>query len=190
MVDWPIPTTLKQLRGFLGLTGFYRKFVHKYATIATPLTDLLKKDAFLWSDDAQQAFDALKKAMTETPVLALPNFDEDFTMETDASGTSMGAVLCQNNHPICYYSRKFCPKMQRACNIPNLINRGMLIKRVVLELDQKIIDQIYPIINTLISNLSGRAKWEINLRLVVVVINTKISQLYFIFLITDNLQTQ
>jgi hypothetical protein len=76
------------------------------------------------------------------------------------------------------------------CNIPNLINRGMLIKRVVLELDQKIIDQIYPIINTLISNLSGRAKWEINLRLVVVVINTKISQLYFIFLITDNLQTQ
>jgi hypothetical protein len=111
MVQWPVSTTLKQLRGFLGLTGFYRELVKNYATIASPLTDLLKRDAFMWSPSAQIAFDALKKAMTEAPVLALPNFADEFTLETDASGTGMGAVLCQSGHPICYYSQKFCPKM-------------------------------------------------------------------------------
>jgi hypothetical protein len=114
MVEWPAPKNLKQLRGFLGLTGFYRKFVSQYARIAAPLTNLLKRDAFAWSQDAQSAFEALKHAMTQAPVLALPNFDADFIIVTDASGTGMGAVLCQSGHPICYYSRKFCPKMLAA----------------------------------------------------------------------------
>ncbi|XP_061343150.1 uncharacterized protein LOC133289269 [Gastrolobium bilobum] len=112
MVAWPCPASIKQLRGSLGLTGFYRRFVHRYASIAAPLMDLLKKDAFVWSPAVQEAFDQLKLAMTNTPVLALPDFSVPFTLETDASVSSMGAVLLQHGHPIDYFSKTFCGKLQ------------------------------------------------------------------------------
>jgi hypothetical protein len=78
------------------------------------LTALLKREAFIWSNQAQEAFDSLKYAMSTAPVLGLPNFEAPFIIETDASGSGMGAVLIQGEHPICYYSKQFCPRMLQA----------------------------------------------------------------------------
>jgi hypothetical protein len=99
MQDWPHPKTLKSLRGFLGLTGYYRKFVKNYGNIATPLTSLLKKNSFTWTPATAQAFQTLKMTMCNTLVLALPNFTKTFVLECDASGKRIDAVLMQEGQP-------------------------------------------------------------------------------------------
>jgi hypothetical protein len=105
MLDWPLPETTKALRGFLGLTGYYRKFIKGYESIATPLTALLQHNSFTWTDSACEAFQDLKKAESQTPVLALPNFTQPFLIECDASGIGIGAVLMQSNRPIAFLSK-------------------------------------------------------------------------------------
>ncbi|GJX45785.1 ty3-gypsy retrotransposon protein [Tanacetum coccineum] len=112
--DWPVPTTQRQVRGFLGLAGYYRRFIKGYATLAAPLTDLLRKNGFKWGVHEATAFEKLKQQLCTTPILSLPNFEQIFVVEADASDTGIGAVLLQNNHPISYFSRKLGPRMRIA----------------------------------------------------------------------------
>jgi hypothetical protein len=91
--SWPTPKDVTQLRSFLCLTGYYRRFVHNYSLIDRPLHDLLKKDSFIWETRHTQAFHNLKEKMCSAPVLALPDFSLPFTLENDASETGIGVVL-------------------------------------------------------------------------------------------------
>lgn len=106
---WPRPDTVKALRGFLGLTGYYRKFVQDYGAVAAPLTALLKREAFSWTADVDQAFSDLKKALTSAPILKLPDFSKRFIVDCDASGSGFGAVLHQGDGAVAFFSRAIAP---------------------------------------------------------------------------------
>ncbi|KAF1330411.1 polyprotein, partial [Globisporangium splendens] len=109
---YPTPTTQKTLLSFLGLAGYYRRFICDFAWIALPLHRLIKRDAkWTWSSEHDHAFRALKLALRQAPTLRLPDFDRQFTVTTDASGYCMGGVLSQKiggfDAPIAFYSKKF-----------------------------------------------------------------------------------
>jgi hypothetical protein len=111
IAQWPVPSTVKELRGFLGLAGYYRKFVHHFGIIAKPLTALLKKHSlFIWTPDHDLAFQQLKDALYQSPVLVLPNFALPFCIETDASDHGVGAVLMHDGYFLAYLSRSLGPK--------------------------------------------------------------------------------
>jgi len=93
VLDWLKPTIVKGMCGFLGLAGYYRKFIRHFGSIAAPLTQLLAEDSFHWTEAAEQAFKQLKEALTTPPVLCLPDFSQQFVVECDASGIGLGAIL-------------------------------------------------------------------------------------------------
>ena len=102
--DWPTPKTITELKGFLGLCTYYRRYVKGFSQFAAPLTDLTKKGAFTWTELAHRTFEETKTIMISCPVLALPDFSQPFIMECDASGEGIGVVLMQNHHPIAFES--------------------------------------------------------------------------------------
>jgi hypothetical protein len=104
--ELPTPKTLTELRGFLGLCTYYRKFVKGFSQLCVPLTDLTKKGSLKWNDEAQVMMEKMKEVMSTCPVLALPDFCIPFTLECDAPGEGIGAVLMKNKHPISNEIRK------------------------------------------------------------------------------------
>ena len=113
--DWPTPTTVKQVRSFLGFGNFYRRFIQNFANLARPLNDLLRKDIkFEWTQEHQNSFDTLKKRFTEEPVLMMPDQSRPFQIEADASKYATGAVLTQTDsngdrHPVAFISKTLSP---------------------------------------------------------------------------------
>jgi hypothetical protein len=120
--DMPYPTSIQELQSFLGMCGYYRRFIPTYANIAHPLHQLLKKTTtWHWEQSHSQAADALKQALITAPVLAMPDYTKPFIIQTDASGHGIGAVLCQRfdedggqvERPIAYVSRGLKPAETR-----------------------------------------------------------------------------
>ena len=115
---FPRPETKKQVRSFLGLTGYYRRFIKNYADIAIPLTNLTKKTEptrVRWTDACERAFNELKSLLKSPPILRPPHWDELFILQVDASDYGVGAILCQldnegQDHPVVFASRKLQPR--------------------------------------------------------------------------------
>ena len=107
VVNWKPPKNVSEVRSFLGLAGYYRKFVERFLKIATLLTNLLKKDQkFEWSDTCQHSFEELRQRLTTAPVLALPSGKDGYVVYSDASRQGLECVLMQNGSVIAYASRQ------------------------------------------------------------------------------------
>ena len=113
MLKYPVPTTRRDLRRFLGVAGYYRSFCKNFSTVAHRLTNLLSPNqSFQWTSDCNHAFESIKSLLCNAPVLSAPDFTRPFKLEVDASGVGAGAVLIQEgqdgvDHPVGYFSRKF-----------------------------------------------------------------------------------
>jgi hypothetical protein len=104
VLDWKPPTSVHQVRSFLGLAGYYRRFIPNFSRIAKPITELLKNgNKYVWSDEA---FHTLKKLLITSPVLAQPDITKPFNVYCDAYDTGLGGVLMQEGRMISYSSRK------------------------------------------------------------------------------------
>lgn len=120
VAQWPVPTSVKETKSFLGLASYYRRFIGNFAGIAAPLHALTKKDqAFIWSNEAHTAFLTLRNALISAPVLAMPNDTDEYILDTDAGNHSIGAVLSQiqdgTERVIAYASRSLDKREMNYC---------------------------------------------------------------------------
>ena len=108
--SWARPRTVTEVRSFLGMAGYYRRFIKDFSRIAIPLTQLTRKEQpYLWTTKCEQAFEQLKKALVEAPVLLIPEVNEELEVYTDASSSGLGAVLMQHGRVVAYASRQLKP---------------------------------------------------------------------------------
>ncbi|KAK1664912.1 hypothetical protein QYE76_053071 [Lolium multiflorum] len=107
VAEWKAPTTQTEVRAFLGLAGYYRRFVEGFSSIARPMTQLLKKDKkFEWTDKCEESFQQLKLRLTSAPILIMPDITKPFDVYCDASKIGLGCVLMQEGKVISYLSRQ------------------------------------------------------------------------------------
>lgn len=152
VTQWPTPKNVKGVRGFLGLTGYYRKFIKDYGRIAKPLMELTKKDGFKWGNETQRAFEELKEKLTTTPVLALPDFSKTFVIECDASRSGIGAILLQDKRSIAYFSKALGVRnLSKSAYEKELMALGLAIqhwrpyligRKFIVSIDQKSLKQL------------------------------------------------
>ena len=167
-----------EVRAFLGMTGYYRRFIANYTEITSTLTDLVKKSApnkVLWSDECNSAFTTLKKLLCSSPVLSSPDFSREFILQTDASDRAVGAVLSQVNkigeeHPVGYFSRKLLSREERYSTIEKeclAIKMGveafsvyLLGRDLVIQTDHRALQWL----NTLKDNNPRLTRWSLTLQ--------------------------
>jgi hypothetical protein len=107
VLSWNAPTSVSDIRSFLGLAGYYRRFIEGFSKISMPMTELLKKDKkFKWISACEASFQELKKRLTTAPILVMPDMEKPFSIYCDASGQGLGCVLMQDSHVVAYASRQ------------------------------------------------------------------------------------
>jgi hypothetical protein len=105
--EWKQPTSASEIRSFLGLAGYYRRFIEGFSKIVRPMTELLRKDTkFVWSEACERSFQELKRRLTSAPVLVLPDNQKSFVVYCDASRQGLGCVLMQEGRVVAYASRQ------------------------------------------------------------------------------------
>ena len=109
ILEWPSPKNITELKGFIGICTYYRKFVKGFSKLTSPLNDLTKKDAFKCDKEAENSFQKMQEVMSSFPILSLPDFSKPFVVECDALSGGIGDVLKQGQQPIAFETRKLYP---------------------------------------------------------------------------------